>query len=163
MIKKYKTYKLLTLHDKILNRFNLESTIFKTKSLPIVEIYEIIKNIKYLNISDEQIILITIYILMDRLNIDLETKGKIGIGLDVSIVKKINIVLNVILTVSNITLKDTTVISGFVKLFDFKNIHTILSKINEYVIINKLCIDDFPHIIEDKKQKVLKDIIYFIS
>ncbi len=100
---------------------------------------------------------------MDRLNIDLETKGKIGIGLDVSIVKKINIVLNVILTVSNITLKDTTVISGFVKLFDFKNIHTILSKINEYVIINKLCIDDFPHIIEDKKQKVLKDIIYFIS
>ena len=107
MIKKYKTYKLLTLHDKILNRFDLDSTILKTKSLQIVQLYEIIKNIKNPNITDEQIVLITIYILMDRLHINLETKRKIGIGLDVSIVKKINIVLNVILTVSNISLKDT--------------------------------------------------------
>jgi hypothetical protein len=168
--KKNKEYKLLSGHSKLLKRLNLESSLLDVKSLQIVGIYKLFKNLTRNKISDEFIMLIVIYILIDKLNINLDIKLKLQSELTEEIpnfqelVKKFSLALNVVLTISNMVFKkDSIVVGSFNKLLNTKTILRVLSLIGEFSLGHNLVIDEFSYIISDNDQKVLKTIVDFID
>jgi hypothetical protein len=167
--KKNKEYNLLSSHSKLIKNLNLESSILDIKSLQIVGLYKLFKNLTRNKISDEFIILLVVYLLIDKLNIDVDIQKNLQIELTEKIpnfqelVKKFALTLNVILTISNMVLKnDDIVVGNFYKLLNVKTIQKVLSLISECVLEYNLFLDEFAYIIDDTNQKVLK-IVNFIN
>jgi hypothetical protein len=161
---KNKDYKLISGHNRILKKLNLDSSILGVKTIPIVGIYKIFKNLtSHIELSEEFMMLIIIYILLYKLNINLELSKKLRVELEAEIpnfqvlVKKFSLSLHTIIVIANIVFKkDTLVIDGFEKLLRVKIILKVLNLISDFIIEHTMNLDDFSYIVYDKDRKVLK-------
>jgi hypothetical protein len=168
---KNKDYKLISGHNRILKKLNLDSSILGVKTIPIVGIYKIFKNLtSHIELSEEFMMLIIIYILLYKLNINLELSKKLRVELEAEIpnfqvlVKKFSLSLHTIIVIANIVFKkDTLVIDGFEKLLRVKIILKVLNLISDFIIEHTMNLDDFSYIVYDKDRKVLKNIVEFVD
>jgi hypothetical protein len=167
---KSKDYKLMELHAKILKRLKIESSVLGVKSIPIVGIYKLLKVLIKKEVSDEELVLIVIYILTDKLNVDVELTNSLKIVLtnDIpnfkSLDLKLRSALNTIQTIINIFFKkDNIVVGSLGKMFDVKIINKVLNQIGEFSISNGLNLDKFISIIDDETEKVLESLIKYLQ
>jgi len=171
--KKNQDYKLISGHNKLLKKLNLESSILSYKSISIIGIYKIFKSLLIqdnIHLSDEHMMLIVIYVLTNKLILNLELTKKLQIELVAEIpnfntlVKKFTHSLHTMFVIVNMVFKkDTIVIGNFEKLLKIKTILKVLNLINDFINEQNLGLYKFSYLIYEKEEEVLKNIVKFVD
>lgn len=171
--KKNKDYKLITVHNKILKRLELDSSALSLKKIPIVGIYKIFKNLLIqdkIQLSDELMVSMVILVLLDKIVINIDKSKLLYSELENTVpnfkmlIRKFKLCLHSILVISNIVFKrDKLVIGSFKKLLDVKLISKVLNLIEIFTLGHKIGLQEFSAIIHEKDQKVLKNIIEYVN
>ena len=171
--KKNQDYKLISGHNNLLKKLNLNSSILSYKSISIIGIYKIFKSLLLqdnIHLSDEYMMLIVIYVLSNKLKLNLELTKKLQIELESEIpdfntlVKKFTHSLHTIFVIVNMIFKkDNIVIGNFEKLLKIKIILKVLNLINDFIIEQNISLHKFSYLIYEKNQEVLKDIVKFVD
>lgn len=169
-VKKYNQY--TSSHNRLVKKCGFDSSILGIKTIPLTTIYKLFKELilkDNTQITDDNLILIIIYILAEKLKLDLN-KSKLLHDELINLIpnfiilkKRISISLQIILIITNIVCKKTEVINNFEKFLNLKDIPEIVDKVVFYTKEHKIGLIDFSFIILDKKQKVLKNIVNFIK
>jgi len=169
-VKKYNQY--ISNHNRLVKKCGFESSILGTKIIPLTTIYKLFKKLilkDNTQITDDNLILIIIHILAEKLKLDLN-KSKLlhdelinSIPNFIILKKRISISLQIILIITNIVCKETVVINNFEKFLNLKDIPEIVNKIIFYTKEHEIGLVDFSFIRLNKKQKVLKNIVNFIK
>jgi len=172
-VKKNQDYKLITVHNKILKRLELDSSILSLKTIPIIGIYKIFKNMLIqddIQLSDELLVSMVILVLLDKITKNIEKSKLLFSELENNVpdfqilIRKFKICLHSILVIVNIVFKrDKLIISSFKKLFDVKIISKVLNVIGIFTLEHNIGLQEFSDIIHKKDQKVLKNIVEFIN
>jgi hypothetical protein len=171
-IKKQQDYKLINVHNRVIKKLNLDSTILSTKTIPIIGIYKLIKELLILDnisLSDEFLILIVIYFLTYILKLDLNLTKMLHTELENTIpnfkylLKRFSLVINNLVIIFNISLKKVQVISGLEKMLNVENILEILDLITKFINEQKIGLNSFSFVIRNKKENVLKNLVEYIN
>lgn len=163
---KNKDYTLISIHNRMLKKLNLESSILSVKVIPIVELYKIFKNLSP-ELNTEHLMLIVIYILINKLNINIELSKLLSTELSAEIpdfeqlVKKFTLSFHTILVITNMVCKK--LIGGVKNLLSVENIVELLNLISLFVLEQNMMLDDLAYLIQDKNQKVLKNMVNFVN
>lgn len=169
-VKKYNQY--ISVHNRLVKKCRFDSTILDVKVIPMTTLYKFFKELilqDNTHLTDDNLISIIIYVLADKLKLDFEKTKllhdelKDNIPNFLIIKKKISISLNNLLIVTNMVMKDTDVINNFIKFLNLLNISEIINKVDLYTTEHNIGLSDFTQIIGGKDQKVLKNIVNFIS
>lgn len=149
-IKKNKDYKLITIYNKIIAKLNLDDLLV-SKIIPIINIHKTIQLLtrnKY-KLTDEYSLLIVVYIILIKMNININLINKLRLELDneipnFKIISKIYTqIINTLIIKANIKFKKNTVISGIKDFLNVKDLIIFFNDINNQIIENDITAETF--------------------
>jgi hypothetical protein len=149
-IKKNKDYKLITIYNKIITKFDLNDLLI-TKIIPIINIHKTIQLLtqNQYKLTDEYSLLIIVYIILIKMKINIELTNKLRFKLNNEIpnfklISKIYTqILNTLIIKCNIKYKKNTVISGIKDFLNFKDLIVFFNDMNTYIIENNITVETF--------------------
>ena len=169
-IKKYNQY--ITSHNRLVKKCGFDSTILDVKVIPMTTLYKFFKELilkDNTQINDDNLILIIIYLLSDKLKLDLNKTQLLHDELlntipnFLKLKKRISLSLNNLLIISNMVCKKTEVINNFEKFLNLIDIPRIIDNIHLFTKEQKIGLSGFSFIIVNGNEKVLNNIVKFVN
>ena len=174
-IKKFKDFvkknnQYTSVHNRIIKKCGFDSTILDVKVIPMTSIYKLFKDLLIRDntqITDDNLILLVIYIFSDKLQLDFNKTKLLQEELEFSIPdfktlkKKFWLSIQNLLIITNILYKEKTVINNFDKFLNLNDVYKIINNVGLFVAEHNMGLKEFSYIIVNKNQKVLKNIINY--
>ena len=167
-VKKHNQY--TSIHNRIVKKCGWDSTILDVKVIPMTSIYKLFKEFLIRDntqITDDNLILLVIYIFSDKLQLDFNKTKLLQEELEFSIPdfktlkKKFWLSIQNLLIITNILYKDKTVINNFDKFLNLNDVYKIINDVSLFAAEHNMGLKEFSYIIVNKNQKVLKNIINY--